>query len=96
MSEDYIKDRFDKALVAFLEETKVAHQCTLDALVISKSTSMDRIAHFHETRQVMLEALIEALQSMLDDGSLPSIDKYLDSTSTVLYGIINYVSNSNI
>jgi len=82
IDEDYIKNKFDKALAAFLEETKVAHQLTLEAMARARSVPhMDRILHFHETRRGMLEALIEALQGMLDDGSLPSIEKYVEMHS---------------
>lgn len=94
IDEDYIKNKFDKALVVFLEETKVAHQLTLEAMARARSVPhMDRIVHFHETRRGMLEALLEALQGMLDDGSLPSIEKYLETQScshfTMTIGVEN-------
>ena len=82
MSEDYIKDGFDDALSEFLKKTKDAHNLTVEALSRARDMSIPtHIVQFHGTRLGMLEALVETLQGMIDDGGLLSIEKYIETQS---------------
>lgn len=85
MSEDYIKDRYDRALKDLIGELEAVGELLKDArhaaMQMSRSQgpgTMDAIIRFHEVRLGVVEILQNTVQSSLDRGGLITLETYQD------------------